>query len=205
MNHTIIKRVIFAVCCAAVISAAAFAAQADAVGTQKVGLVTGISYSITDNKVTVTAALGTMKEMPEPDRKESPKLIKADDLIALSGETVTFTLPADTVLVLGMPPKNGSDGNDSLLPLPKDDKNVRKDLPLLTVKNILIDDIVTLTYDTDGTTVSSVEAAMLPVRGMMRLRSGERMKRRMGRENRNDMPMNPPGDDQPEPADDPQD
>ncbi|HAH61167.1 MAG TPA: hypothetical protein DCL73_03630 [Treponema sp.] len=205
MIRTNLKKGAAAVCCAAVICAASFAAQTETGGTQKVGLVTGISYSVTDNKITVTAALGAMKEMPKPDKQEPPKQIKAEDLIALSGETVTFTLPADTALELGMPPKNDADGSDKLPPPPKDDKKPEMKQPPLTVKNILIADIVTLTYNADGKTVTGVTAAMLPVRGMMNGKDGKRMKRPMGKGGRNDAPANCPGDDQPEPEEAPQD
>ncbi|MCK9170422.1 MAG: hypothetical protein M0P01_08410 [Treponema sp.] len=204
MNHTIIKRGILAVCSAAVISTASFAAQTEAAGTQKFGLVTGISYSITDNNVTITAALGTMKEMPKPDKQEPPKQIKADDMVTLSGETVTFTLPADTALKFGMPPKNDSD-DKALPPPPKDDKKAGKDFPALTVKSILVDNIITLLYDTDGKTVTGVETAVLPGFGMMKEKGRGEMKRPMDKENRRDMPSGRPDDDSQGPADDPQD
>lgn len=199
MIRTNLKKGAAVVCCAAVICAASFAASTETSGTQKVGLVTGISYSVTDNKITVTAALGTLKETSKPDKQEPPKQIKAEDLIALSGETVTFTLPADTALELGMPPKNNADDNDKLPPPPKDDKKQGMKQPPLTVKNILIADIVTLTYGTDGKTVTGVEAAMLPAPRMM---NGRRPR---GKDNRNDTMMNSPEDDQSEQDEGPQD
>jgi hypothetical protein len=200
MNHTIIKKGILAVYSAAVISTASFAAQADAAGIQKFGLVTGISYSITGNNVTITAALGTMKEMSKPDKQEPPKQIKADDMIILSGETVTFTLPADTALKIGMLPRNDSD-DKALPPLPKDDKKIRNDFPPLTVKNILVDTIVTLLYDADGKTVTGVEAVMLPGCRMMPEEGRGKMRRPMGK----DMPSGRSDDNSQEPADNPQD
>ncbi len=199
MIRTNLKKGAAVVCCAAVICAASFAAPAEKSGTQKVGLVTGISYSVADKKITVTAALGAVKEMPKPDKEEPPKQVQPEDLITLSGETVTFTLPADTALELGMPPKNDADDNGKLPP-PKDDKKPGMNRPQLTLKNILIDDIVTLTYGADGKTVTGVAASMLPAPRMM---NGRRPK---GKDSRSNMPMDFPGDDgQPEQDEGPQD
>jgi hypothetical protein len=136
-----------------------------------------------------------MKEPAESDKKVPPEQVKTEDLITFSGETVTFTLPADTPLELGMPPKDNTGSGDSLPPSPDDDRRPEMKQPPLTVKNILIGDIVTLRYDADGKTVSGVKAAMLPLRLMMRERGRERMRRPAGKDTRGSMPMDTPDDD----------
>ena len=220
MNRTVLKKGLWIGCFAAALCAGTTAAAEPEKKAQDVGLVTGISYSTADKSVTVTVAFGTMKEMQnagdqqqpktggqkarKADEQEPPKQLSAEDMITLSGGTAAFTLPADTALSVGMPPKAGSDDDTSLPPPPDGGAKTEKHFPRLTVKNILVDDIVTIRYGDDGKTVTGVTAAMLCAGPAVRPGRGRKMKRQAAPCGCGETQMNGP-DDQRDPDDGPQD
>jgi len=161
MNYSISRKLLF-IGCFTLLAAFVSAENAD---KSKTGIVTGVSYSIADDTVTVTVALGTLKEMPKPDQKTPPKELKAADVITLSGETTTFTLAADKTVQIGFPPKPAADEGELQPPPQNDSPDVNR--PSLTMKDISITEIVTLSFDESGKTVTGIVIDTPPKRGMM--------------------------------------
>lgn len=158
------------------------------------GMVTGISYNLTDKSVTVIVAAGTMKEMPKPDEKKAKKNDKQvpdkmpalEDMITLSGDTMTFTLSGDTPLGIekqapapdnrGPGPdgnnKVGKDSKDGKRQLPKNNNDGKCEIPPLTVKQLMIGSLVEVVYDEKGTVVTGVKMTQPLFRGAPQMKNG---------------------------------
>jgi|WetSurMetagenome_2_1015567.scaffolds.fasta_scaffold52918_2 hypothetical protein len=159
------------------------------------GMVTGISYNLTDKSVTVTVAAGTMKEMPKPDEKKAKKDDKPipdkmpalEDMITFSGDTMTFTLSGDTPLEFDRTtpaPDNrgpGPDGNNKTRKdrnagkkeLSKNNNDRKNEMPALTVKQLMIGSLVEVMYDEKGTVVTGIKITQPPFRGAPQMKNGD--------------------------------
>lgn len=128
---------------------------------EKKGLVTGVAYSVAEKKITLTVSLGTMK-IPEPEKNENP--VSSEDMITLSGETVTVTLNADDAVSVGnMPPP--PDSNGEMPPPPPCYSRDAPDMkPSVNAKDVLVDDIVTLECDSSTSAVTDIEVDKTPCR-----------------------------------------
>src|SRR5574344_555203 len=103
-----VRRVLVCTLCATLVCSTVFAKTTKTTKTTKTGIVTSISLDVNKNTVTVTLALGTLKEPSKntapakTTTKTPPKRPTASDMIELSGETVTFTVAADTEVARSM-------------------------------------------------------------------------------------------------------
>lgn len=123
----------------------------------KTGLVTGILYSVDKKTVTVTVALGTMKAPEKPRNGERLEPPSAEDMITLSGETVSFTVAADTEVDSARMTAPEDPGKNTGYPPP----------PRLTAKQLSISSIVSFSYDESGTAVAEIKVDNPPSHGMM--------------------------------------
>ena len=170
-----LRRVLLCLLCATGVCSAVFAKPATLVKASensKTGVVTSISLDAKKNTVTVTLALGTLKApstavaTAKPDRSMPPKRPSLSDMIELTGETVTFTVSADTEVARSMllaPAKDTTDAtatstDDQLPPPPPDGKGPEGFPPERKeeISQVTINDVLTITYDTTGTTVTTI-------------------------------------------------
>lgn len=195
-----VRRVLVCTLCATLVCSTVFAKTTK---TTKTGIVTSISLDVKKDTVTVTLALGTLKEPSKntapvkSSNKTPPKRPTASDMIELSGETVTFTVAADTEVARSMmfapnaskfasPAKdttNASDtdgttddttADDTALPPPPPFGNRPEGNPPMgtppegnppegtppdasvDISDVSVNDVLTVSFDTDGTTVTSI-------------------------------------------------
>ena len=170
-----LRRVLLCLLCATGVCSAVFAKPATLVKASensKTGVVTSISLDAKKNTVTVTLALCTLKApstdvtAEKPDRNMPPKRPSLSDMIELTGETVTFTVSADTEVARSMllaPAKDTTDAtaaptDDQLPPPPPDGKGPEGFPPEHDeeISQVTINDVLTITYDTTGTTVTTI-------------------------------------------------
>jgi len=125
---------------------------------KKTGIVTSLSLDAKKNTVTVTLALGTVKtpdkqkEPSKENRKDPPKRPQVADMINLTGETVTFTVAADTAIV-----KDGPDSSEQLPPPPSAEQD-KIHFQQKQIADVKLNDLLTVSFAADGTTVSSISS-----------------------------------------------
>jgi hypothetical protein len=150
----------------------------------KTGIVTSISMDAIKNTVTITLSLGTLKSpdkstAPDKESRQPPKRPSISDFIELTGETVTFTVSADTKVARSMiggnftPPEteaadasnDTSDSTaDSKLPAPPagpaGPDGARPDFVppqmMSEVSDVTLNEVLTVTFDTTGSTVTAI-------------------------------------------------
>jgi|SRR5574344_230871 hypothetical protein len=166
MKHSIMVRHVFlCITCIALVSSSAFA-KSDKTettsGTAKTGIVTAMSLDVKKSTVTITLAVGSLKS---PDTN-LPKCHSAADLIELTGETVTFTVAADTEVACSMMDGLFAPKKDDA-PVPSDDKRMPPPPEMnTTISKVSLNDVLTVTFDTTGATVTNIsDSSTEPLHG----------------------------------------
>ena len=161
----------------------AVGSSAFAKGTNdKTGIVTALTMDASKKTVTVTLALGTIKA---PDKSAAPvqngkqpcRRPEISDLVELSGETVTFTVSADTVVgrsdllrmavaantTAAVSTEDSTDAAAQDRPLPPPPFGLQDEHPECMpsamgteIADVSLNDVLTVSFDTDGTTVTNV-------------------------------------------------
>lgn len=183
-NKTLLFRMVVCVLAFALLTSSVFAKESKTKNeNSKTGIVTSMSLNSKENTVTITIALGNIKapeknssaQATKPNNKNPLKKPDIADMIELTGESVTFTVSTDTEVARSMlfaPPSfqkanadsveidNGSTQEDfppppqnDFMPPPNDNFN-----PVMkaAAEDISLNDVLTVSFDADGTTVSSI-------------------------------------------------
>ncbi|MFA6938326.1 MAG: hypothetical protein WCQ67_08855, partial [Treponema sp.] len=183
-NKTLLSRMVVCVLVFALLTSSVFAKESKTTNkNSKIGIVTSMFLNSKENTVTITIALGTVKtpeknsstEAKKTDFRNPPKKPNIADMIELTGESVTFTVSANTEVARSMllAPTSFQTADNGFVE--NDDDSTEKDFPpppqndfmpppnekfnseiTTAVSEITLNDVITVSFDANGTTVSSI-------------------------------------------------